>query len=162
MNGKSPLDSRCEMTQLVLPSHTNMLGTIFGGQIMQWVDIAASIAAMRHAGTDVVTASIDALHFFTPVHVGEAVILKAQVNEAFRTSMEVGVRVEAEDPRQPELGRRCTTKAYLTFVALDSDKKPSPIPSLVASDAPNQRRQKQARLRRENRQKVRLAMESGI
>src|ERR1700730_4270332 len=97
-HGRPPGPSRCEMTEIVLPGDANALGTIFGGKVMQWGDIAASVAAMRHAGRQVVTASIDALHFLSPIRVGEVVVLRAQVNEAFGTSLEVGVRVEAEDP----------------------------------------------------------------
>src|SRR5579862_7791001 len=110
MDARPPSLSRCEMTELVLPGDANSLGTIFGGKVMQWVDIAAAVAAMRHAGMQVVTASIDALHFLTPIRVGEVVVLRAQVNEVFRSSMEVGVRVEAEDPRKVAAGRRYTTR----------------------------------------------------
>ena len=97
--GKAPAASRVEMTEIVLPGDTNALGTIFGGKVMQWIDIAASVAGMRHSGGNVVTASIDGLTFLTPIHLGEVVLLKAQVNFAGRTSMEIGVRVEAENPR---------------------------------------------------------------
>src|SRR5205814_5229718 len=98
--------SRVEMTEIVLPGDTNALGTIFGGKVMQWIDIAASVAGLRHSGGPVVTASIDALHFLMPIHVGEIVVLQASVNYVGRTSMEVGVRVEAERPPVP--GRRYT------------------------------------------------------
>src|SRR3954452_2969526 len=94
--GKHPRDSAVTMTELVLPSDANSLGTIFGGQIMSWIDIAAAIAAGKHARRVVVTASIDALHFLGPVKVGNVVYIQAQVNFASRTSMEVGVRVESE------------------------------------------------------------------
>lgn len=142
---RTPARSRCEMTELVLPGDANALGTIFGGRVMQWVDIAAGIAAMRHAGGSVVTASIDALHFLGPIRVGEVVTLKAQVNEAFRTSMEVGVRVEAEDPR---CGRRYTTRAYLTFVAVDDQGRPVAVPPLHPETDDDRRRQAEARARR--------------
>src|SRR6478609_10687744 len=104
------------MTEIVLPGDTNALGTIFGGKVMQWIDIAASVAGMRHAGGSVVTASIDGLQFLTPILVGEVVTLKASVNYVGRTSMEIGVRVEAENMKTSE--RRYTTKAYMTFVAV--------------------------------------------
>lgn len=152
---KNISESRTETLQLVHPTHTNVLGSLFGGQLVQWVDITASLAAMRHAGASVVTASIDALHFHTPIYVGEAVILKSQVNEAFKTSMEVGVRVEIEDPRHPERGRRCATTAYLTFVALDEHGKPCEVPALVADNPRDQNRQKRAQERRKLRQNAR-------
>lgn len=154
MLSKFPRQSRCEMTEIVLPGDANARGTIFGGKLVQWVDIAASVAAMRHSGRPVVTASIDALHFLEPVRVGEVVVIQAQVNEAFRTSMEVGVRVEVEDPRQPGQ-RRYTTKAYLTFVALDEEGRPVPVPSIVPESEEDQRRQRDARARRQARQAVR-------
>src|SRR5688500_16067421 len=95
----TPRSSRVETAQVVLPGLTNTHGTIFGGMLMQWIDISAAIAAVRHAAGPVVTAAMDRLHFLQPVRVGAVVILKAQVNFAARTSMEVGVRVEVEDPR---------------------------------------------------------------
>src|SRR5438045_7147759 len=113
---RTPRDSRVETAQLVLPGLTNTHGTIFGGSLMQWIDIAAGIASARHAGGPVVTASMDRLHFLSPVQLGEIVILQAQVNFAGTTSMEVGVRVFAED--QVTFERRQTTRAYLTFVAV--------------------------------------------
>src|SRR6188508_364715 len=104
------------MTQIVMPMHTNgPAGVMFGGVMMQWIDVCAGVAAMRHAGGSVVTASIDRLDFLTPVHVSEVVMLQAQVNFVSRTSMEVGCKVETEDMRSRS--RRRTTKAYLTFVA---------------------------------------------
>ena len=147
--GKPSRESRVEMTELVLPGDTNALGTIFGGKVMQWIDIAASVAGMRHSGGSVVTASIDALTFLTPIHLGEIVRLQAQVNFVGRTSMEVGVRVEAENPRTA--ARRYTTKAYLTFVAIDADGKPRAIPPLVAENDDDRRRAADAEARRRAR-----------
>jgi acyl-CoA hydrolase len=149
---KSPRASRVEMTELVLPGDTNALGTIFGGKVMQWIDIAASVAAMRHSGGNVVTASIDGLTFLTPIQLGEIVRLQAQVNLAGRTSMEVGVRVHVEDPRTG--ARRYTTKAYLTFVAIDAAGKPRPVPPLVVEDDEDRRRVAEA----EGRKQARLAL----
>src|SRR5262245_16813600 len=94
---RTPRASRVETVQLVLPGLTNTHGTIFGGILMQWIDIAAGISASRHAGGPVVTASMDRVHFLHPVHLGEAVTVQAQVNYAGTTSMEIGVRVLAED-----------------------------------------------------------------
>jgi len=145
---RSPLASRVEMTQIVLPGDTNAHGTIFGGKVMQWIDIAASVAAMRHSGGPVVTASIDALHFLTPIQLGEIVVLQAQVNYAGRTSMEIGVRVEAEDPRNG--ARRYTTKAYLTFVGV-ADGKPRAIPTLELVTDEDRRRCNAAAERRAHR-----------
>src|SRR5689334_13853743 len=100
------------MTQIVMPTHTNgAAGVMFGGVMMQWIDVCAGVAAMRHAGGSVVTASIDRLDFLGPVHVGDVVVLQSQVNFTHKTSMEVGVRVETEDMRSR--ARRYTTKAYL-------------------------------------------------
>jgi acyl-CoA hydrolase len=155
MTPRSPRASRVEMTELVLPGDTNQLGTIFGGKVMQWIDIAASVAAMRHSGGNVVTASIDALTFLTPIHLGEVVRLQAQVNFAGTTSMEVGVRVEAEDLRAATL--RYTTKAYLTFVAIDAGGKPRPVPPLAAEDDEDRRRAAGAEARRRARLALRPA-----
>ena len=149
---KPPRASRVEMTELVLPGDTNALGTIFGGKVMQWIDIAASVAGMRHSGGNVVTASIDGLTFLTPIHLGEIVRLQAQVNFVGKTSMEIGVRVEAEDPRTA--ARRYTTKAYLTFVAIDAGGKPRAIPPLALEDDEDRRRAADADARR----KARLAL----
>jgi acyl-CoA hydrolase len=152
---RSAQDSRVEMTEIVLPGDTNALGTIFGGKVMQWIDIAASVAAMRHSGGSVVTASIDALHFLTPIHVGEVVVLRAQVNYAGRTSMEIGVRVEAEDPRTRE--SRYTTRAYLTFVAIDASGRPRAVPELSCRAPEDKRRNREAAARRALRLKARGA-----
>ncbi len=149
VTAKSPRSSRVEMTELVLPGDTNALGTIFGGKVMQWIDIAASVAGMRHSGGNVVTASIDGLTFLTPIHLGEIVRLQAQVNFVGRTSMEVGVRVDAENPRTGT--RRYTTKAYLTFVAIDHEGKPRPIPPLLLEDDEERRRAAEAEARRSAR-----------
>jgi acyl-CoA hydrolase len=147
--GKAPGASRVEMTELVLPGDTNALGTIFGGKVMQWIDIAASVAGMRHSGGNVVTASIDALTFLTPIHLGEIVRLRAQVNYVGRTSMEIGVRVEAENPRTGE--HRYTTKAYMTFVAIDAAGKPRAIPPLLLDSDEDRRRSLDAQARRASR-----------
>jgi len=146
---KRACESYVEMTQLVLPSHTNPLGTAFGGQIMAWIDICAGIAAQRHARQITVTASMDDLHFRSPIHAGEVVILKAQVNRAFHTSMEIGVRVEAENPLTGE--RRHCSSAYLTFVAIDEQGQRVAIPPLVPGNEEEQRRYEEADKRRQFR-----------
>ena len=141
--------SYSEMTEIVLPSHTNPLGTAFGGQVMAWIDICAGIAAQRHARQVVVTASMDDLHFRSPIHQGEFVVLKAQVNRSFHTSMEVGVRVEAENPLTGE--RRHCSSAYLTFVALDASGHRVHIPPLIPETDEEKRRYEEAAERRRYR-----------
>ena len=127
------------MTQIVMPGHTNgTSGVMFGGVMMQWIDVCAGVAAMRHAGGAVVTASIDRLDFIVPVRLGDVVILQSQVNFVRRTSIEVGCRVETEDPSTRE--RRYTTKAYLTFVAIDGDGRPREVSPLVLTDDDERRR----------------------
>lgn len=130
----------------MLPGLTNTHGTIFGGMLMQWIDIAGGISAARHSRGPVVTASMDRLHFLHPVHLGEVVIVQAQVNYVGRTSMEVGVRVFAENPSKP--GRRQTTRAYLTFVAVDEQGRPREVPPLTLETALDRRRFAAARTRR--------------
>src|SRR5688572_25467351 len=138
------------MTQIVMPSHTNgASGVMFGGVMMQWIDVCAGVSAMRHAGGRVVTASIDRVDFMHPVHVGDVVVLQAQVNFTGRTSMEVGCRVETED--MSTRTRRYTTKAYLTFVSVDAHGGPRPVPPLVLDTADDRRRFVQAQERRADR-----------
>lgn len=146
----TPSASRCEMTQIVMPGHANgESGVMFGGIMMQWIDVCAGVAAMRHAGGTVLTASIDRLDFMAPVRVGEVVILQAQVNYAHRTSMEVGCRVDTEDMASRK--RRNTTKAYLTFVAIDDAQRPRDVPALVCATDEDHRRFAQAKMRRTER-----------
>jgi acyl-CoA hydrolase len=134
------------MNQIVLPQHTNAYGTAFGGTIVSWVDICAAMSAQRHARSVVVTASMDQLHFVAPIKMGELVCLRAMVNFVGKTSMEVGVRVEAEDVTG---GRRFhAVSAYLTFVALDADGKKQRVPALEPRSAEEKRRWRQAEARR--------------
>lgn len=137
------------MTELVLPSHTNALDSIFGGVLLSWIDIAAAISAQRHARMPVVTASIDAMNFVAPVYQGWIVNLKAAVNFVSRTSMEVGVRVDAENPIMGKMFH--TASAYLTFVALDSDGRPAIVPPINPETPDQIRRFKAAERRRELR-----------
>ncbi len=155
LKAKSVKESIVTMAEIVLPSYANALGTIFGGQIMCWMDIAAAISAGRHARKVVVTASFDGLHFIAPVKVGQVVHLKAMVNYASRTSMEVGVRVEAEDLVSGNIVH--TASAYTTFVALDDAGKPTPVPALIPETPEERRRYVEAQKRRESR--IRLAKE---
>lgn len=143
------------MTELVLPSHTNALDSVFGGVIMSWIDIAAAIAAQRHSSKAVVTASIDALQFVAPVYKGWVVNLKASVNFTAKTSMEVGVRVDAENPQTGETFH--TASAYLTFVALDSLGKPTVVPPVLPETEQEKRRYQDAQKRRAIRLSARSA-----
>jgi acyl-CoA hydrolase len=127
----------------------NALGNVHGGVIMREVDTAAGTAASRHAGAPAVTASIDELSFLKPVAVGDILVVKARVNAVGRTSIEVGVRVEAEPWQGGE--RRHTTSAYLVFVALDEDGRPVEVPPLVTESADDERREAQALIRRQVR-----------
>ncbi len=149
LKSKPVSSSQVVMTQLVLPSHTNALDTVFGGTIMSWIDIAAAIAAQRHSNKAVVTASMDQLNFIAPVKKGWVVNLKASVNFVSRTSMEVGVKVEAENPLTSELFH--TASAYMTFVALDSNGKPTSVPELELVSDEEKRRYSAAKKRREHR-----------
>ena len=139
-------DSQIEVTHIVQPTHTNALGTIFGGHLMAWIDTAAAIGAERHARRVCVTASMDDLHFLAPVRAGNIVILKASVNYTHRTSMEVGVKAEGEDPLT---GRRWhTASAYLTFVAIDRKCRPVPLPPVRPQSPAEKRRFREAGERR--------------
>lgn len=150
MKRSTPEASRCDVTHLVMPGHTNgAAGVLFGGVMMQWIDVCAGVSAMRHAGGPVVTASIDRLDFLVPVRVGEIVVLQSRVNYCKRSSMEVGVRVEVEDPATHS--RLYTTKAYLTFVAMDADNHPCPVPELNLETEQDRRRCQAAEERRIHR-----------
>jgi acyl-CoA hydrolase len=142
-------ESRTVMTEMVLPQHTNALGSIFGGVIMSWIDICGAITAQRHSRLPVVTASIDYLQFVKPVMLGWTVNLKASVNYVGKTSMEVGVRVDAENPRTGETFH--TASAYLSFVALDQNKKPVTVDALTLESQDEHRRNNDAKARREAR-----------
>jgi acyl-CoA hydrolase len=138
------------MTQIVMPMHTNgVAGVMFGGIMMQWIDVCAGVAAMRHAAGAVLTASIDRLDFLSPVQVGEIVVLQAQVNFVARTSMEVGCRVETE--HLVDRSRRYVTKAYLTFVGVDDAGKPRLLPPLELTTDEERRRAADAQRRRTER-----------
>jgi acyl-CoA hydrolase len=141
--------SQVTMTEMVLPQHTNSFHNVFGGQVMAWIDICAAIAAQRHARQPCVTASVDALQFLAPVKRGWFINLRASVNYAGKTSMEIGVRVDAENPVTGELHH--TSSAYLTFVALDENNKPSPIPPALPETETEKRRYKHAEIRRQHR-----------
>lgn len=153
MNSKTPAESRVEMTELVMPGQTNAPGILFGGVVLAWMDVAAGVAAIRHSGGPTVTASIDHVDFLEPIRLGDIVVLRAQVNWTGRTSMEIGVHVETENPRTAE--RRYTGKAYLTFVAVDDDGKPRPVPAIAPQTDEEKRRFEDAKARREARMAAR-------
>jgi acyl-CoA hydrolase len=135
---KTPADSSVESTYLVLPQDTNVHGTAFGGKIMQWMDIAASISAGRHAEGPVVTASVDDLQFTRPIRMGDVVIIRARVNYTGKTSMEVGVHVDREEAHTRRR-EHCMT-AYFTFVGVDAHGKPRAVPAIYPmSEEDNQR-----------------------
>lgn len=123
---------------MVLPQDTNYHGTVFGGRVLQWIDIAGAIAAQRHTHRKVVTASIDDMHFAVPIRLGDVVVLKAAVNYVHRTSMEVGVRVEREIRESGD--REHAATAYLTYVALDDDGRPKTVPPILPETATEKRR----------------------
>ena len=149
MQGSPVRQSASEYSELALPNDANALGTLLGGKVMHLVDLAAAMAAMRHARRPVVTASIDSMTFLHPVHIGQLVILRSSVNRVFRTSMEVGVKVFVEDLLTGE--RRHTSSAYLTFVALDEKGKPTPVPAVIPETEEERRRYEEAGRRREYR-----------
>lgn len=146
---RPPKGSHVEMTQLLLPSDANSLGAAFGGSVMGWIDVCAAVSAQRHCRQIVVTASMDDLHFHAPIKVGWIVNLRARVIAAFRTSMEVGVTVESENPLTGE--RALTTSALLTFVALDHAGKRLEVPPLDLSDPADLAASEAAHARRADR-----------
>jgi acyl-CoA hydrolase len=153
----SPTASRVETANIVLPGLTNVHGTIFGGILLQWIDVAGAIAAARHAGESVVTAAMDRVHFLRPVRLGAVVIVQAQVNFVAHTSMEVGVRVFVEDLRTKE--RTQATRAYVTMVAVDGNGRPVPVQPLVLESDDDRRRYADAEHRRAVRLRERRAIE---
>ena len=141
--------SEAIMTELVLPNDTNQLGNLLGGKVMHLMDIAMAIAASRHTGLVCVTASVDQIHFHHPIRLGDVVILKASVNRVFHSSMEVGVKVYAESPRQGSLIH--TNSAYATFVGLNAEGKPTACPQVIPQSEAEIRRFENAQSRRQMR-----------
>jgi len=146
LEGKPVRVSYSELSELALPNDSNGLDTVLGGKIMHLVDIAGALAASRHCRTFAVTASFDHMDFLEPVHIGNLIVLRAAVNRAFRTSMEAGVKVFAEDLRSGEV--RHVASAYLTFVAVDENRRPTPVPPAIPETAEEKRRYEQAAERR--------------
>jgi acyl-CoA hydrolase len=157
--GKPVSESASEYSELALPNDANGLGNLLGGKVMHLVDLAGAMAAMRHARRPVVTASVDSLHFLHPVRIGQLLILRSSVNRVFRTSMEVGVKVFAENLLTGETVHTCS--AYLTFVALDPQGKAVAVAPAIPGTEAQHRRYRQAEERREYRLAMRNRMKSG-
>lgn len=149
MQGRTPRHSRFVMSRFMVPQDTNPYGSIHGGVIMKNIDEAGAVAAIRHCRQNAVTASIDRLHFLRPVYVGELVFFKANVNMTGRSSMEVGVRVEAENLYSGEV--RHVASAYITFVSVDQKGSPIPVPPLVLENEEDERRRIEALRRKKMR-----------
>ena len=146
---RRPADSRVQLVQVMELSDANLLGNVHGGVVMKLVDTAGGLAAIKHSGGPVVTVAMDEMSFLEPVRLGDVVTVSAMVNDVGRTSMEVGVRVESENP---VTGRRVhSSSAYLVFVALDDEGRARPVPALAPETPDERRRQNEAKLRRGNR-----------
>ena len=158
MEPKSARESEVVMTHLVMPQDANPAGNLHGGVILKHIDTAGGVVAKRHSRTNVVTVSIDRMAFKQPAYMGELLIFKASLNHVGRSSMEIGVRVEAENLRTGEV--RHTNSAYLTYVSLGDDGRPAPVAPLLLDNDTAKRRHREAELRRELRQKER-ALEEG-
>lgn len=144
-HSKTPSETQIEMREMVMPNHTNSHGTVFGGTVMSWIDIAAAMVAARHCGRPVVTAHIDDIDFIAPIKMGYHVLIQASMNYVGKTSMIVGVRVTSENPHTGE--SRKTTTAYLTFVALDDLGRPVVVPELNPQSEDEVRRFENAKKR---------------
>jgi acyl-CoA hydrolase len=149
VEARTVADSRSVLVHWMGPTDANSAGFVHGGVVMKLVDEVAGLAAVRHARHRVVTAGADRMTFLQPIHVGEVVTLSASVNAAWNTSMEVGIRVQAENPRTGVV--RHTNTAYLTMVAVDDDGRPTGVPALEAATPDEVRRESEAQLRRSNR-----------
>jgi acyl-CoA hydrolase len=149
MDGKHIKDSAVVMAQLMIPQDANPAGNVHGGAVVKIIDEAAGVVAARHSRTNVVTASIDRMDFHTPVFVGDLLFVKASINYVGRTSMEIGVRVEEENLLSGQI--RHAASAYLTYVALDLHGTPREVPPLILETDEEQRRNREARSRRDMR-----------
>jgi uncharacterized protein (TIGR00369 family) len=156
MDDKTVKDSQVQLSQSMGIGDSNLAGAVHGGVIMKLADTAAGLAAIKHAGGPVVTASIDEMSFIEPVNLGDLVTVKASVNYVGKTSMEVGVRVETENVITGKKAH--TSTAYLVFVALDDARRPTPVPPIVAETPTEKRRMREAELRREARLRRREAI----
>jgi len=148
-------ESQHETSQLMMPTDANILGHVFGGSVLSMMDKAAAVVAIRHARSACVTVSIDRVDFREPIHVGDLVVMRASCNFAGRTSMEIGVRVEAEDMISGR--RRHTNSCYLTFVAIDRNGRPVEVPQVLPETDEERRRYEAAQARRRRRLEERAA-----
>ena len=144
-------ESQSEMTEIILPNDTNTLGNLLGGRLMHFIDLTGAMAAYRHSRTHVVTAAMDHIDFIRPVHLGDLLTLKSSVNRAFSTSMEVGVKVWAENTRTGIVVH--VASAYLVFVAIDNQGQRQKVPPLLPETPDEIRRYEDALLRREHRER---------
>jgi acyl-CoA hydrolase len=156
---KTAAETAITMAVMMLPSDANPQGQVHGGTIMKLVDTAAAVVAHRHARSHVATARIDSMSFLAPVEVGDLVTFKASLNAVWRTSMEVGVRVETENLLSGKVTH--TSSAYLVLVAVDENHRPKPVPPLVTSSATEKRRRANAEERRERRLATRVTPDRG-
>jgi acyl-CoA hydrolase len=155
--GKRVSDSALSTSRLMIQTDANLMGNVFGGAIMRYMDEVAGIVAFRHAGTNCVTASIDRMNFWAPVYVGNILILKASVNYVGHTSMEVGVRIEAQDWKTGKVNH--TGSCYLTFIALNRSGKPTVVPRLLPETPEQKRRLREGLTRRKLREAEAAALE---
>jgi acyl-CoA hydrolase len=155
LTGRPCRESQHQTSELMMPQDANILGHVFGGAILALMDKCAAVAAFRHARSNCVTASIDRVDFREPIHVGDLVVMQASINFAGRTSMEVGVRVEAEDLLTGR--RRHTNSCYLTFVAIDRNGRPVHVPPVIPETDDEKRRYDAAQARRKRRLEERNA-----
>ena len=149
MDSKPVKDSVTLMSQLMTPQDANLSGNVHGGVIMRLMDTVAGVVAKRHTRMNVVTASVDRLSFHTPVFIGDLLTLKSSINFVGRTSMEIGVRVDAENLLNGQ--SRYAVSAYFTYVALDQNGKPTEVPGIILETIEETRRNQEAKLRRQNR-----------
>lgn len=155
---KTPSETAVEMREMVMPHHTNPQNTVFGGTVMSWIDIAAAMVAARHCGRPVVTVHIDDIDFIAPIKMGYHVLIQASLNYVGKTSMIVGVKVTSENPYSGE--KRTTTRAYLTFVALDDLGRPVEVPELKPESDDEHRRFENAKKRVSMKKEIRNSLKS--
>tara|TARA_B100002003_G_scaffold239056_1_gene257961 strand:+ start:883 stop:1359 length:477 start_codon:yes stop_codon:yes gene_type:complete len=151
METKAIKDTQVIMHELVLPNDTNLLGNVLGGRVMHLMDMCAAMSAYKHARTAVVTASVDQLDFLAPVKMGDIMILKSSVNYTGKSSMEVGVRIESENPKTGSIYH--TSSAYLTFVSLNDNGKPQGVPMVAPETDVEKQRFEKGRARHEERKR---------
>jgi acyl-CoA hydrolase len=160
MPAKRPADSATEMVQVVLPNDANPLGFILGGTVMHLIDIAGAIACHRHTRSLLVTAAVDGLQFLHSIKVGDMIILNSRVTAVWGTSLEVEVEVFSEETLTGV--RRMTSRAYLTFVAIDRDGQRLPVPGLILDSPEEKRKAEEANVRRAERLAARKSLESRL